>query len=574
MSPSAKSANPPPRASLYPSPSSSFTPPPAVFDSDHQTALSVLSNAKLAGPSQSIVSACPVSEICDDKENLHRPRSNSTNSIAKRASFTSSNDGQQPGKSSAHSSRRSSVTYPSSPTTLRASKHRKSRPISLASAASAEHRMHETKEPTSPKRPVSELSSVYGSSVDSHTIPESAQRRVPLADARSNSGYSVSSSAGESPLSINTDLPPQLYHRPVSTAGSATTPRRRSLRESKGSNLDSDAAYLDLPTVAPELVSASSDSTLTATLLASLPVVKIRDFAFPNADPRHVGEPAEIQPIEIPPSSSGHESPWRSGYLSAEGIRGDPSAAILSSSSSSSLSSSFTPPPFGSFGFGNPYHYSHKPGGVASSKDSPRPGEPGWSPQCQHSNESSGPSKSKYSWGFVTDNSSDSTPYGQENNESAFSNTTQRDFRGDQGIPSILMGSGLSTSEFHEFDDGNEDEEGADGSDFDASNQQGVQIPTGGLLYRAAYPFTAEAPQEMNLREGGESGFCFGDQVDEIITNAPAPSVYLQTLYECTSSCAMAGSSRAKCNSTRTTQRKRWKQVSYHRTTSPFSNKR
>jgi len=289
----------------------------------------------------------------------------------------------------------------------------------------------------------------------------------------------------------------------------AATPRRRSLRKSADIEGMSSSGYLDLPPVAPQLVSARSDTTLTARLQAALPAVRIRDFAFPDLDPRHVGQPAEVQPIQIPASDSGNDSPWRSGFLSAESIRGDPSAALLSSSSSSSLSSSFTPPPFGSFGFGNPYHYSSKPGGPShQNDDSPRPGQQGWTPHWQrageseHDSASSRPSTSKYSWGFVTDNSTDETNHERgQDNESSFSQTTELG-RDGEGGPSIPMGSGLAISEFHEFDDDEEEEE-IEGLEMQGSeNNPNTQIPTGGLLFRAVYPFTAEAPQEMNLKEG------------------------------------------------------------------------
>lgn len=70
--------------------------------------------------------------------------------------------------------------------------------------------------------------------------------------------------------------------------------------------------------------------------------------------------------------------------------------------------------------------------------------------------------------------------------------------------PDALLGSALRIDDFDEYDDDGSavDEEEENGAREAASVQDSIQ--TGGQLYRAAYPFQPEAPQEMGLAEGGE----------------------------------------------------------------------
>ena len=233
----------------------------------------------------------------------------------------------------------------------------------------------------------------------------------------------------------------------------------------------------------------------------AIPIV-IRDYAFPSSDPRYKGELADPDPISIPamPSYNNHyqqawyDSPNPGGFSITNA--GDASTSILSSSSSSSLSSSFTPPPFGSFGFGHAYHVNNN----QQQSDT----EFSTSPQTMPP-----PANGKYSWNFVTDNTPRSSGTGGAgastagtsgaggDNDSAFTTSSA-----DTAMPHLL-GSELSIEEFddEDFMDHDDEEEEYEERTRTYNHQS---IPEGGLLYRAVYPFTAEAEQEMSLNEGGE----------------------------------------------------------------------
>lgn len=122
-----------------------------------------------------------------------------------------------------------------------------------------------------------------------------------------------------------------------------------------------------------------------------------------------------------------------------------------------------------------------------------------------------GAGSSKYSWGFVTEqggNSGNMSPFSMSRSASSDPNAAN----GDGLLPSALMGSALSIDEFDESDEEQERQAGANdiqmeledpsGSASTAQSTEDGSYPLEGLLHRAAYAFTAEAPQEMSLAEG------------------------------------------------------------------------
>lgn len=277
-------------------------------------------------------------------------------------------------------------------------------------------------------------------------------------------------------------------------------------------------------------------------------LVHIRDYAFLTSDPRYRGELPDPEPISIPaiPMSTGYDryrqvwqdSPSFPGLAGAFGnnINGSGSGAeqqlstsVLSSSSSSSLSSSFTPPPFGSFGFGHAYH---APNGHDHDHHQQQQQQLSTSPQSLPS------TGGKYSWNFVTDSNPRWSSSGRAgaaaaagisngyagagagaasssstagDNDSAFTSVTAMSSSSADTAMPRLLGSELSIEDFDEDffddDDGEDDEEteNRDGEYGHGGTAATRAIPEGGLLYRAVYPFTAEAEQEMSLSEGGAS---------------------------------------------------------------------
>lgn len=249
----------------------------------------------------------------------------------------------------------------------------------------------------------------------------------------------------------------------------------------------------------------------------NLPPVNIRDFAFPFTDPRHIGEQAQPDPIQLPTAVGDGNGGW---------LGHDLSTSVLSSSSSSSLSSCFTPPPFGSFGFGNPYHQPQQGGtnsGNGGGQDWSHWGQTDRRRGSSDANDddditpsSTSPANappagsSKYSWNFVTnhtDSAAESSSSGRRrhsghpsHNESVSSSSAATT------MPSALIGSGLHIDEFEE-DFRDDDEDDNDSSFDDETSRSRERLDQGspnhrGLLYRAAYPFSAEAAQEMTLCEG------------------------------------------------------------------------
>jgi len=263
-------------------------------------------------------------------------------------------------------------------------------------------------------------------------------------------------------------------------------------------------------------------------------VIKIKDFAFSTDDPRFVGEPAPPTPIDLPSEDEERYGSWVSpNSLNGQMALGpntnpSPSLSLMSSSSSSSLSSSFTPPPFGSFGYGHHYHYAGQDSGNARGQRDPHgqlqlPPGGSWSTWDQSNlalDHTSGPSNATTSsgttrsWNFVTDNG-----------PSPFSRLSLSSNASGQ-VPSNLLDSALSIQNFDDdFDEDDEDEDDYDvdhsgmlDDDLDASanfggageyddkqNQESFsRIPPGGLIYRVQYEFCAQAPQEMDVCEGGE----------------------------------------------------------------------
>jgi hypothetical protein len=137
----------------------------------------------------------------------------------------------------------------------------------------------------------------------------------------------------------------------------------------------------------------------------------------------------------------------------------------------------------------------------------------------QHSEDSqseadNGAGSSKYSWGFVTEqggSSGNMSPFSMSRSASSDPNAAN----GDGLLPSALMGSALSIDEFDESDseepadhhqpgadDLRMELEAPDSATNGRSAPEDGSYPLEGLLYRAAYAFTAEAPQEMSLAEG------------------------------------------------------------------------
>ena len=273
----------------------------------------------------------------------------------------------------------------------------------------------------------------------------------------------------------------------------------------------------------------------------NVPVI-IRDYAFPSQDPRFVGQPAEPDPINIPPPSSmgasGGSTPWYqgNGFLAAglDPAQDGYTASILSSSSSSSLSSSFTPPPFGSFGYGHAYHNPQQRGTGqgdlpttagspliydwnVSGLNSPHDSEGAGSNQLVSEMPSSSLAPTKYSWAFQTEvHGSKGTP---SNSSRALSATmadspafsTPPHFGTLSGLSasmgnSAILGSALSLDiqQFAEFDDQPDTPVRASG----VASTEGTAEPQStatGQLYRAMYRFSPEGPPEIEVEEGGKS---------------------------------------------------------------------
>ena len=261
-------------------------------------------------------------------------------------------------------------------------------------------------------------------------------------------------------------------------------------------------------------------------------VVIIRDFAFPHDNPRYQGLIPLPEAINIPGDASLRDGSETGSWYSSH------SGAIISSSSSSSLDDNFVPPPFGSFGFGHTYHQPQQnfvmPSDQARRGRSSTRTQQGYGQKDNHnqshghdwttwgrqtpsdddfhtSHGGSGSGSSKYSWNFVTESGG---------SEEARGNDTTllgglRESPNGHSTSSDLLGSALSIENFEDSDDEEEAEDYRDSlpmdDEFDeVSSTEGIEdrsaiareVPPGGLLYRAMYAFTPEAPQEMSLNEG------------------------------------------------------------------------
>ena len=275
------------------------------------------------------------------------------------------------------------------------------------------------------------------------------------------------------------------------------------------------------------------------------PIVIIRDFGFPYTDPRYKGLTPFPDPINIPLDTSMTEgSETGSWYSSHSGV-------ILSCSSSSSLDDNFVPPPFGSFGFGHAYHQPQRqllpqpqsqpqlsPSSIGDSRGRSSIRQNHTKVSNSHSNNhshnhdwttwgrqipseddfhtthgGSGSGSSKYSWNFVTES---------EESESTSSAGDWLHSKSDDALPSTLLDSALCINDFDDSDENEESHEadrldndteytsknqdylhtGRHGSGLNQELLTSPSIPSGGLLYRAMYSFSPEAPQEMRLNEG------------------------------------------------------------------------
>lgn len=276
-------------------------------------------------------------------------------------------------------------------------------------------------------------------------------------------------------------------------------------------------------------------------------IIKIKDFAFPVDDPRYIGEAAPPTPTDIPDQEA--ESLYGS-WISPNSLNGqsangpinrqcDPSPAlsIISSSSSSSLSSGFTPPPFGSFGYGHHYHYAGS-GNARFDANSATNAERDAQGQLRL------PTGGSWStWDHTNldgtsgnDGSNAGTP--TSNTSSGNNNTIGRmwTFSNDNSngiVPSTILDSALSIEDFDdEFDEDEDDDfevrsythDPARDRDIDenhnntqeegngemtaeekANEESFANLPAGTGIYKVQYDFASEAPGEMEVKEGGEN---------------------------------------------------------------------
>lgn len=247
-------------------------------------------------------------------------------------------------------------------------------------------------------------------------------------------------------------------------------------------------------------------------------VIRIKDYAFGTSDPRFIGQPAEVEAINIPPPiASGSTKPWYHSAMNMDGdsLLGEPqdrlSSSLLSISSSSSLSSDFTPPPFGAFGFGHAYHnpqHDRVHGGVAKvlresnlqqalsdtnetdqSASSSLHG--GWTRRASNSDSSNSQSS-------LDESSSENREHGQDT-------WVQRPDRSDgQGGSAVASTSSALTSDLQSMSlQTSAGEAHYDDPHRDGSMNQSESYGSDGKLFRAVYTFASEAPHEMSITVDG-----------------------------------------------------------------------
>lgn len=316
--------------------------------------------------------------------------------------------------------------------------------------------------------------------------------------------------------------------------------------EEVGDQADEEPEESCLSASDPRSASLASPSISARASQMFFTIIKIRDYAFPIDDPRYRGEALPPTPIDLP---SEEESERYGSWVSPNSLNGQmahgpglsqtqagpsPSLSLMSSSSSSSLSSGFTPPPFGSFGYGHHYHHagSGMPRYDASRQQRGSNGQlqlpPGgsWSTWDQTNLDTA----SSADVDTVNTTTNSSTPSASTNTTGRMWNFVTDPHNNTPGLPGNLLDSALSIEDFDdEFDDdededmlyerrsniGNGDEDdtaqqapSAMTEEQRASEESFATLPAGTGIYRVQYAFAAEAPQEMDISEGGKSPQC------------------------------------------------------------------